>query len=85
MVTARPLSPSSEAPKLASVDSVIELFGGADYVCGKDVATAVYLMTQLQRPLLVEDPGGRQNGTGEGAGRYHRARGLFACSVTRAG
>ena len=58
MAPARPLSPPSEAPKLASVDSVIELFGGADYVCGKDVATAVYLMTQLQRPLLVEGPPG---------------------------
>ena len=58
MVTSRPLSPPSEAPKLASVESVIELFGGADYVCGKDVATAVYLMTQLQRPLLIEGPPG---------------------------
>ena len=58
MVTARPLSPPSEASKLASVESVIELFGGADYVCGKDVATAVYLMTQLQRPLLIEGPPG---------------------------
>ncbi len=58
MVTARPLPPPSEALKLASVESVIELFGGADYVCGKDVATAVYLMTQLQRPLLIEGPPG---------------------------
>jgi MoxR-like ATPase len=58
LVTARPLPPPSEALKLASVESVIELFGGADYVCGKDVATAVYLMTQLQRPLLIEGPPG---------------------------
>ena len=58
MAPARPLSVPSEAPQPASVDGVIELFGGADYVCGKDVATAVYLMTQLRRPLLVEGPPG---------------------------
>ncbi len=59
MVAAQPFFvPSAEAPKLAPVERVIESFGGADYVCGKDVATAVYLMTQLQRPLLVEGPPG---------------------------
>ena len=58
MVTARPLPAPSDAPKLASVERVIESFGGADYVCGKEVATAVYLMTQLQRPLLIEGPPG---------------------------
>ena len=58
MVTARPLSVPTESPQPESVENLIELFGDADYVCGKEVATAVYLMTQLQRPLLVEGPPG---------------------------
>ena len=37
---------------------VIDQFAAADYVCGKETATAVFLMTQLQRPLLVEGPPG---------------------------
>jgi MoxR-like ATPase len=33
-------------------------FAVADYVCSKETATAVFLMTHLQRPLLVEGPPG---------------------------
>ena len=36
----------------------MERFATAHYVCGKDTATAVFLMAQLQRPLLVEGPPG---------------------------
>jgi MoxR-like ATPase len=36
----------------------MERFATAHYVCGKDTATAVFLMVQLQRPLLVEGPPG---------------------------
>jgi MoxR-like ATPase len=43
---------------LSSVDSVIEGFAAVDYVCSKETATAVFLMTHLQRPLLVEGPPG---------------------------
>lgn len=42
----------------ASITEVIEQCAAADYVCGKETATAVFLMTQLQRPLLVEGPPG---------------------------
>jgi MoxR-like ATPase len=37
---------------------VVSQFAAVDYVCGKDTATAVFLMVQLQRPLLVEGPPG---------------------------
>jgi MoxR-like ATPase len=47
------------APDLfASVEDVVRQCATADYVCGKETATAVFLMTQLQRPLLVEGPPG---------------------------
>jgi MoxR-like ATPase len=44
--------------RFASVEDVIERFACVDYVCSKETATAVFLMTQLQRPLLVEGPPG---------------------------
>jgi MoxR-like ATPase len=50
------LAPASR--DLASIDDVIERFAVIDYVCNKETATAVFLMTQLQRPLLVEGPPG---------------------------
>ncbi|HEY7711999.1 MAG TPA: MoxR family ATPase [Candidatus Entotheonella sp.] len=40
------------------MDDVIERFAAIDYACNKETATAVFLMTQLQRPLLVEGPPG---------------------------
>lgn len=42
----------------ASIDDVTERFITAHYVCNRETATAVFLMTQLQRPLLVEGPPG---------------------------
>jgi MoxR-like ATPase len=41
-----------------SVESVITQCAETDYVCNTATATAVFLMTQLQRPLLVEGPPG---------------------------
>jgi MoxR-like ATPase len=52
------LAPSPAARQLSSVASVIEQFTAVDYVCSKETATAVFLMVQLQRPLLVEGPPG---------------------------
>ncbi len=52
------LLPSPASRHLASVADVSEQFTAADYVCSKETATAVFLMVQLQRPLLVEGPPG---------------------------
>lgn len=54
-----PILPTSPAATLfASVEQVMACFAVADYVCNKETATAVFLMTHLQRPLLVEGPPG---------------------------
>lgn len=42
----------------SSVVDVTEHFAANDYVCSKETAMAVFLMAQLQRPLLVEGPPG---------------------------
>jgi MoxR-like ATPase len=52
----------------ASVEEVVRQFASVDYICGKETATAVFLMTQLQRPLLVEGP--------PGVGKTELAKGL---------
>lgn len=49
---------SPAARGLSSVEQVIARFADLDYICSKGTATAVFLMTQLQRPLLVEGPPG---------------------------
>ncbi len=51
-------TPSLAACQLPSVSAVMEQFTAADYVCSKETATAIFLMIQLQRPLLVEGPPG---------------------------
>ena len=40
----------------ASIDDVTERFAASDYVCNQETAIAVFLMSRLQRPLLVEGP-----------------------------
>jgi MoxR-like ATPase len=42
----------------ASVDDVITQLNGQGYVCGKNIATVVYLATKLGKPVLVEGPAG---------------------------
>jgi MoxR-like ATPase len=41
-----------------SVDDVISKLNGEGYICGKNVATVVYLATKLGKPVLVEGPAG---------------------------
>ncbi|GIX49080.1 MAG: ATPase [Candidatus Tectimicrobiota bacterium] len=56
-----PVSEAESSPAAAlfpSVASVSERFAAVHYVCSREAATAVYLMVQLQRPLLVEGPPG---------------------------
>lgn len=41
-----------------SVSQVAELFDEQGYICGPEIATPVFLMDQLGKPLLVEGPPG---------------------------
>ncbi|NKB71145.1 MAG: AAA domain-containing protein [Candidatus Latescibacteria bacterium] len=41
-----------------SVQQVIEQFEEQGYICGPQVATPIYLMEHMQKPLLVEGPPG---------------------------
>jgi MoxR-like ATPase len=42
----------------ASVDDVITRLNAEGYVCGKNIATVVYLAARLGKPVLVEGPAG---------------------------
>jgi MoxR-like ATPase len=42
----------------ASVDDVITRLNAEGYVCGKNIATVVYLAAKLGKPVLVEGPAG---------------------------
>lgn len=41
-----------------SVDGVIAKFESAKYICGKDIATVVYLADRMGKPILAEGPAG---------------------------
>ena len=41
-----------------SVDDVLTRLNGAGYICGKNVATVVFLAAKLGKPVLVEGPAG---------------------------
>jgi MoxR-like ATPase len=41
-----------------NVDDVIKQLEEQDYICGKNIATVVYLATKLEKPVLVEGPAG---------------------------
>ncbi len=58
MSATNPHCPATTPSLFASVEDVIARFAASDYVCARATATAVFLMTQLQRPLLVEGPPG---------------------------
>jgi len=45
-------------PNFVSVEDLIERFEEQGYICGPQVATPVFLMDRLQKPLLVEGPPG---------------------------
>jgi len=42
----------------ASVQDVIGRFDEQGYICGSEVATPIYLMARMTKPLLVEGPPG---------------------------
>jgi MoxR-like ATPase len=42
----------------ASVDDVITRLNAEGYVCGKNIATVVFLAAKLGKPVLVEGPAG---------------------------
>ena len=41
-----------------SVDDVISKFSEQKYICNRQIATVVYLASQLRKPILVEGPAG---------------------------
>ncbi len=41
-----------------SIENVQEQLEGQGYICGKNIATVVYLAEQLEKPVLVEGPAG---------------------------
>ncbi|MDE2727998.1 MAG: MoxR family ATPase, partial [Gemmatimonadota bacterium] len=41
-----------------SAQDVIQRFEAQQYICGPDLATPVFLMERLEKPLLVEGPPG---------------------------
>ena len=44
--------------KLASIERIQEGFRGLGYVCSRNIATALYIATHLEKPILVEGPAG---------------------------
>jgi MoxR-like ATPase len=52
-------SPSAEAPAaLASVDAIIEGLAGVGYIASRRIATALFMASHLQKPILVEGSAG---------------------------
>ena len=41
-----------------SIDDVQQRLGAQGYICGKNIATVVYLAARLEKPVLVEGPAG---------------------------
>ena len=53
-----------------SVDDVVSRLSDQKYICSRQIATVVYLASQLRKPILVEGPAGvGENGTCQGGGR----------------
>src|ERR1700739_1178712 len=46
------------AQKLTDIQSVIDGFGQAGYVADRALATAIFLLVKLGKPLLIEGPAG---------------------------
>ena len=46
------------AREIISIESVQEMLAGADYVCGRPLATVVFLALKLGRPLFLEGEAG---------------------------
>lgn len=46
------------ADRVPSIDAVQEILAGADYICGRPLATVVFLAVRLGRPLFLEGEAG---------------------------
>ncbi len=49
---------STDKPSYTSIEDVRERLAEQSYICDRNIATVVYLATQLEKPLLVEGPAG---------------------------
>jgi len=49
---------SQNFPQLSSVEQIERSFEAHGYICSSKIATAVYLASQLRKPILVEGPPG---------------------------
>src|SRR5712692_3206179 len=49
---------SPTAAKFSSIDDVVARFAEQKYICGRRIATVVYLASHLEKPILVEGPAG---------------------------
>ncbi len=49
---------NAKDPAYSSVDEVRTRLAEQKYICDRNIATVVYLATQLEKPLLVEGPAG---------------------------
>lgn len=49
---------SEESPQFGSVDDVIDRLTGYGYIADRTLATTVFLVTQLNKPVLLEGPAG---------------------------
>jgi MoxR-like ATPase len=50
--------PDPASPQFADVDDVIARFAAAGYIADRQLATTVFLVTRLERPVLLEGPAG---------------------------
>ncbi|GAA1004741.1 MoxR family ATPase [Streptomyces thermogriseus] len=49
---------NSDTPAFASVDEVVERFAEHGYIADRRLATTVFLLTRLDKPVLLEGPAG---------------------------
>ena len=58
-MTAHPVVPPAPAgPRFADVAAVVEALAAEGYIADERLATSVFLMTRLDKPLLLEGPAG---------------------------
>src|SRR5690349_11911779 len=53
-----PFTAAGEAGPFATVDEVVDALGAQGYIADIRLATTVFLVTRLEKPLLVEGPAG---------------------------
>jgi MoxR-like ATPase len=53
-----PETPAAQADPFDSVDAVVEALAAQGYIADRRLATTVYLLTRLEKPLLLEGPAG---------------------------